>query len=230
MVGNVLKAVGDEIESERRRKDEEAAARKRSTPGVVLGDFREVGREVADESTPLVFVDPPYDRGSAGLYGEIAAFAARVLVDGGSMIAYCPHYLLPQVIGDMADHLTWFWLCCCQHAEKKARMTEYGIVVHWKPMAWLVKGGFRRDRQVFVDDLVSGGMDKSLHRWQQGVHDVIPFIEALSHRGDVIIDPCCGAGTTATAAKMIGRRWWTCDIDVGALTLAWKRIHDTTVQ
>ena len=35
--------------------------------GVVLGDFREVGQEIPDESVALVFTDPPYDRASLEL-------------------------------------------------------------------------------------------------------------------------------------------------------------------
>lgn len=42
--------------------------------------------------------------------------------------------------------------------------------------------------------------------------------------GDLVLDPTCGAGTTAYVAEQWGRRWITCDTSRVALTLAKQRL------
>ena len=45
-----------------------------------------------------------------------------------------------------------------------------------------------------------------------------------SNPGDLVLDPTCGSGTTATVAEQWGRRWITIDTSRGALALARARI------
>jgi adenine-specific DNA-methyltransferase len=42
--------------------------------------------------------------------------------------------------------------------------------------------------------------------------------------GDLVLDPTCGSGTTATVAEQSGRRWITCDTSRVAVTLAKQRL------
>ena len=42
--------------------------------------------------------------------------------------------------------------------------------------------------------------------------------------GDLVLDPTCGSGTTATVAEQWGRRWITVDTSRVALALACARI------
>ena len=42
--------------------------------------------------------------------------------------------------------------------------------------------------------------------------------------GDLVLDPTCGSGTTATVAERWGRRWITCDTSRVAITLAKQRL------
>lgn len=42
--------------------------------------------------------------------------------------------------------------------------------------------------------------------------------------GDLVLDPTCGAGTTAFVAEKWGRRWITCDTSRVAVTLAKQRL------
>ncbi len=46
--------------------------------------------------------------------------------------------------------------------------------------------------------------------------------------GDLVFDPTCGSGTTATMAEQWGRRWITCDTSRVALTLAKQRLMTAT--
>ena len=48
--------------------------------------------------------------------------------------------------------------------------------------------------------------------------------------GDLVIDPTCGAGTTAYVAEKLGRRWITCDTSRVALILAKSRLMASTFE
>lgn len=39
------------------------------------------------------------------------------------------------------------------------------------------------------------------------------FIQHFSKKGDLVVDPMCGAGTTLIESAIMGRRFWGCDID-----------------
>ena len=197
--------------------------------GVKLGDFRTVAERLSDGSVHLIFTDPPYGRKSLDLYEGLATVAARVLCEGGSMVTYFPQYLLPEVMARLSGRqFRYWWTLAVIHSGTRARMTEYGIIVGWKPLAWFVKGT-RGDKQTFIDDIVFSSQEKERHDWQQSVIEARHCIEALCPPGGLVFDPFCGGGTTAVAAKELGRRWLTCDVDTAAVHRARKRIHDTTV-
>lgn len=49
-------------------------------------------------------------------------------------------------------------------------------------------------------------------------------IASSSRRGDLVLDPFCGTGTTAAVAKRLGRRFITIDRDPGYVALARERV------
>lgn len=201
----------DEVDREKAR---ESLSSDMPRGGIVLhGDFRGVGREVKDASCTLIFTDPPYDRESLPLFGDLAEFADRILVDGGSLVTFCGQFAMDTVMANLSTRLRYFWTCCCLHTGGATVMREYGIKVLWKPMLWFVKGAFRYDREKMIEDLVESQQEKDYHPWQQSVIEAKHFIEALTSPGDLVCDPFAGGGTTAVAAKEMGRKYWTCEID-----------------
>ena len=56
------------------------------------------------------------------------------------------------------------------------------------------------------------------------------IIAASSNKGDLILDPFCGCGTTVEAARRLGRRW--CGIDISAFAIDLirdRRLQDRTI-
>ena len=226
-LGVVPKTVRRFVQKEKKkaaeqRKHEELSSRVDS--GVIHGDFREVGKAIADNSCTLIFTDPPYDRKSLPLFNSLGEFADRVLIDGGSLVTFCGQYVMDDVMRSLGEHLRYFWVCCCLHTGNTASMREYGIKVKWKPMLWFVKGEFRYDREVWVEDLVKSQQEKDHHPWQQSVLEANHFIKTLTRPGDLVCDPFCGGGTTALAAKDLKRKFWTCDVDARHVKVASGRL------
>ena len=75
------------------------------------------------------------------------------------------------------------------------------------------------------DTAIAGfsGEDK-LYIVQTGTKVIERCIQMTTDPGDLVLDPTCGSGTTATVAEQWGRRWITIDTSRVALALARARI------
>jgi len=218
----------DEEKSKKRDKESKAAkAKAKDIAGVHHGDFREIGKNVKDSSCALIFTDPPYDRKSLPMFDDLGAFAARVLVPGGSLITYLGQYSIPQVAESISRHLHFLWPICCLHGGDVARMNILAIRVHWKPMLWFINGTQRRDDKTFIDDLVQSTQEKSHHEWQQSSVEARYYIENLTDKNELVCDPFCGGGTTAYCAKALGRKFWTCEINEDSYHIAKDRLSES---
>jgi DNA methylase len=193
-----------------------------------LGDFTEIGHRVADNSVALVLTDPPYDRDSLHLYGAAADFAARVLLPGGSLIAYAPNYALPEAFENMTGTLRYWWTLALLYERPASLMVEFGIQVCYKPLLWFVKGG-RHDKQRIVKDVISGiagARQKTEHEWQQSVDAATALITLLTDKKDLVCDPMAGAATTLVAALASGRRAVGFEIKPETHRLALRRMAE----
>jgi 16S rRNA G966 N2-methylase RsmD len=193
---------------------------------VRLGDFRDILPTIPDGCVDLIFTDPPYDKKTVPLYEDMAREAARILRPGGSLICYLGQYATADVCRMMENHLKFFWPLCCHHEGPGQIMAFWGIRVKWKPMLWFVNGGNRFDTSAVVEDLIFSKKEKSAHPWQQSVTEARYYIERLTPEGGLVVDPFCGGGTTALAAKQSGRKWITCEIDEEYASIATQRIKE----
>src|SRR5271170_2243909 len=76
---------------------------------------------------------------------------------------------------------------------------------------------------VWTDTGGGAGQDK-IYVVQTGTRVISRCILMTTDPGDLVLDPTCGAGTTATVAEQWGRRWITIDTSRVALALARARI------
>jgi hypothetical protein len=171
------------------------------------GDFRTVLADIPDSSVDLIFTDPPYDKGCIEIYGEIAEFGARVLKPGGSLLAYCGQYALPQILVDMDQTLRYWWLCACVHdGGNHKSLSGVQAYVLWKPIVWFVKETNGATEFVY-DAILRPAPDKNAHDWQQALAEPLHYIEKLTPPNGLVVDPCVGGGTTALAARELKRRF-----------------------
>jgi ParB/RepB/Spo0J family partition protein len=187
------------------------------------GDFRTVAERIPDGSLSLIFTDPQYDRESLPVYGDLARIAAAKLGDGGSLITYLGQYQIGEVMALVRPHLRYWWTLAVIHTGQPARMSDFGVLVKWKPLLWFVKGR-RADERVFLDDAVMSSPEKDFHPWQQSTKEAAYYIEKLVPKGGLVFDPFCGGGTTAAACKQLGIACITCDTDEASIRLAKGRL------
>lgn len=196
--------------------------------GIHQGDFRVLGTMVGDETVDLIFTDPPYDEDSVKLYGDLAAFAARVLRPGGWCLAYTGQSFLPDVLQEMKAHLTYGWTFAVKIKECR-RIFKFKLNNNWKPIV----GFYKPPLQLWwinMPDMVNGEKEKSEHEWQQPEIHASHFMSYLSPEGGLICDPMTGSGTTCAAAKQLRRQWIGFESDRAAVDSArarLKRLEET---
>ena len=222
----VIKKKEKEEEKEKERKKKSNKFKSIKTPDqftLKTGDFRESTESIKDNSVDLIFTDPPYDKESIPLYGDVAEVASRILKPGGSLLAYAGHYALPQILADMEDHLRYWWMLCLKHSGNEARLPGKFVFVGYKPIVWFVKEK-RLNKTFIADHYISKPPDKKDHDWQQGTSEAKYYIDKLTEPGDLVVDPFLGSGTTLVAAKELNRKGWGCDIDEMNVNIAKERI------
>jgi site-specific DNA-methyltransferase (adenine-specific) len=64
-----------------------------------------------------------------------------------------------------------------------------------------------------------------LHPTQKAVAILCPFIEAFSPQDGLVLDPFCGSGSTAVAAKSLGRAYLGIELDPAFVAAARRRMR-----
>jgi|GEM_PF-1330107 len=210
-------------ESRESKRAEAALAAPKISDQIIIGDFRKRSDEIADGSVSLIFTDPPYDREASKMLPALGEFAAAKLCEGGSLILYVGQTQIPAALDALRPHLRYWWTIACLHAGRSTVMREYGINAGWKAVLWFVKGT-RHDNSIMVNDVMSGGEEKTHHDWQQSQSEAEYWIENLTAQSDLVCDPFLGGGTTAAAAKRLGRKWMGFEIDEATAKIASGRV------
>ncbi|WP_300268495.1 DNA methyltransferase [Microbacterium sp.] len=79
---------------------------------------------------------------------------------------------------------------------------------NWEPHPMGAKA-----KDVIEIPTTSNGMaEKTPHPTQKPEELLRKFVMASTNRGDLVIDPFSGSGTTAVVAEQLGRRWMACDL------------------
>jgi DNA modification methylase len=87
-----------------------------------------------------------------------------------------------------------------------------------------MKDGKPADDVWDIDKLNNSSKEKTGYPTQKPEALLVRIIEASSKKGDLVLDPFCGCGTTLSVAQRTGRRWMGIDISPTAVSLVAKRM------
>jgi len=158
------------------------------------GDFREVLTDIADASVDLIFTSPPSDQDSLPLWKDLSAFAVRVLKPGALLVASAEQRYLPQIMEALGTSLTYVWLGWARKRTPYSHVDELSIRSKGRPLLFYAKGAYTPETP--FDD-VPTGLDEAV---------VAYYVEILTERGDLVVDPFTGE-MTAVVAQRLGRRF-----------------------
>jgi tRNA G10 N-methylase Trm11 len=199
---------------------------------IITGDAKELAPAIPDESVDLVFTDPPYDELSLPLYEWLATESARALKPGRFCLAMCGGLHFNRIVAMMDKHLDFFWKyevyltgwatgCVWPRGN-----TDVHIVTRTKPLLAYSRG-WGLPRVSTVGMVRGSGEDKRFHAWGQDEITARYYIDCFSARGELVVDPLCGGGTSLAMAHQIGRHYLAFEIDPGVAERARERVRNT---
>lgn len=183
--------------------------------------------EIPDESIDAIITDPPYPREFIGLFDDLGALAARVLKPGGSLIALVGQSYLPQYIELLSRHLDYHWTIGAHLPGGQAvQLWAKEVNTFWKPALWFTKGKRQGQWQSDFIRTDTNNNDKSHHHWGQSEQLTAGLIERGSLRGDTVLDPFMGGGTTGVVCQGTGRKFIGVEVDETTAAAAIRRIAE----
>jgi len=76
----------------------------------------------------------------------------------------------------------------------------------------------------FIESPVCKGIERTKHKTQKPLKVCLPFIEISTNKGDIVLDPFMGSGSTAVAAKMLHRNYIGFELNPEFCEIAGQRI------
>lgn len=193
---------------------------------LIHGDFREVSKEIQDDSIDLIFTDPPYAKEFLYLWEALANLAVRVLKPGASLVTISAGYCLPEIIDLFREAgLNYNWFGYMRHAGPTAAVHNNHTFAFGKPILWFYKGARLIDTTKYVADFVESKLpDKSLQEWAQSPVEAEHYIQPLTFENQIVVDAFMGSGTTGIAAVKLNRQFIGIEIDEKRFEVAKARI------
>jgi len=205
---------------------------------IITGDCLEVMQEMPAESVQCVITDPPYlvhyqSRDGRSYQNDnpqdsswlAPAFAQvyRVLKPDSFCVSFYGFTKAEAFLAawrqagfDPIGHLVWV---------KPYASAEKFVRYHHEQAYLLAKGRPRRPRLRLPDVFEWEYTGNGLHPSQKPVMAILPLVMAYSEKGDIVLDPFSGSGTTAVAAKTLGRRYIGIELDPTYATKADERLR-----
>lgn len=190
---------------------------------LLLGDMRNRGQEIPNQSVSLIFTDPPYAEKWLALWSDLSKLAARVLKPNGMLIAYSGQMYLPEVMARLGECMSFWWLGTIIFSRGHTSIHRRLIKAGSKPVLFYVLHPFAPD--VWLEDTTQiKALQKDEHEWQQDRVPAIYYIGKLTKPGETVLDPFMGTGTTGIAARELGRSFIGIECDESAFALAQEHI------
>lgn len=223
------------------------------------GDCLEGMRQLPDGCVDLVVTDPPYRLTQRGTSGTMSGYWAsdltkkgmvfehndidisdylpelyRVLKDGTHCYIMCNNYNLPhffEVIGKSDFHFTRLLVW-----DKRNKICGRYYMAQTEFIFMLRKG---RDRQIndcgysdllSVPNIKTKGRDGNIHDSEKPVDLMCVLIGNSSNRGDIVLDPFMGSGTTAEACVRLKRDYIGWELDTKYHAYCENRLKNLIIQ
>lgn len=188
------------------------------------GDFREVCKDIPDNSVDIICTDPPYDHESLILYEDLAIVSQRLLKPQGVLLTYCGNLYIDTIHKMLSEHLQYVWTFAAMHGGGNATCHKVNIYQTWKPILFYMRT-FQKSHWKRFADKISGSRQKTHHKWEQCIDETKYFISALAPKENaVLLDPMMGAATNILSGLELGMTCIGIDCDPTAYATSQARI------
>jgi DNA modification methylase len=214
-----------------------------------LGDCLEVMKQIPDKSVDLVLTDPPYNiarennfstMGRAGIdFGEwdkgFDLFSyidqvSRILKKDGSFVVFNAW----RNLGSIANYaekqgFNTKDMIRLEKSNPMPRNRDRRYIADYECAIWFVKKGakwtFNRQDSKYQRPKFVAGIESGLHPTQKNLGLMQELLKIHSNKGDTVIDPFMGSGTTGVACKNLNRKFIGIEQDPSYFEIAKGRIN-----
>ncbi len=187
-------------------------------------EISNLAKYVDEHSVDLILTDPPYAEKHLPLFSALGEFAKYALKPTGALVSYMGNYHAPKAANRIMEHVPYYWQMIVMHREKPTAHDK-GLLIDHKPVGIFGEPGERMEGRAEPSIIGGGGGDKEHHDWGQPIDEAVHFIEMLTEPGELVVDPFVGGGTTAAAAKRLGRRCIAAEKDFDTYQDALERVQ-----
>ena len=205
---------------------------------IIPGDCVKLMREMPAGSIDFIATDPPYLVNYTDREGRSIANDNR---DEWLMPAVQQMYRVLKYNSFLVSFYGWNTVDRFFAAWKAAGFHPVGHIVWVKPyhsntgfvrysheQAYLLAKGVPDTPPIILRDVLEWHYSgNGLHPTQKPVMAMLPVLLAFSRMRDIVLDPFAGSGTTAVAAKQLGRRFIGIEIDPIIAQQADERVKQT---
>jgi adenine-specific DNA-methyltransferase len=203
---------------------------------ILLGDCVRVMGQMPEESVDCIVTDPPYICRFQSRDGRTVANDDR---DDWLVPAFTQMYRVLKPDRFCVSFYGWHRVDAFFAAWKAAGFTPVGHLVFVKRYAskeryvayshesayLLAKGNPKTPHVMLRDVLEWRYTGNERHPTEKPLMTMKLLVEAFSQPGDIVLDPFVGSGTTAVAAKHLGRRYIGIDIEPVYAQQAQERVR-----
>ncbi len=109
--------------------------------------------------------------------------------------------------------------------DEKGRQYQRNIKLGKEYRYYLDKGTLPNDWWADIQAINPAARERTGYPTQKPLTLLERIIKAASNKGDIVLDPFCGCGTTIISAQKLGRKWIGIDISPTACKLIKKRLQ-----
>ena len=192
---------------------------------VILGDARELIKDVEPESIDLIFTDPPYLKKYLPLYKWVGKEAARVLKPDGFLMAYCGGCWKNITMRMLDQELDFYWDFTQYMPGQNSIIWHKKIIAKNKNiLCYRKKGSGALPRCNVLGAWQGGCKDKRFHFWGQDEQTARYYIDCFSSPKEIILEPFTGGGTTPFVCKKLKRYCLAFEIEQDAFKQTVERL------
>lgn len=207
---------------------------------VILGDCAEILKEFPDGSIDFVATDPPY---LVEWQSHRRKEKWEVIENDKESDWILPIFLeLYRVMKPNSLCLTFYGWPEADKFVAAFKESGFGLKSHivWVKsnigLGWftrgqheqsylLAKGTPEKPENAISDVIYATGTGNELHPTQKPISLMAKIIQTYTKKGDIVLDPFCGSGSTLQAAKQLGRDYIGIEISEAFYTTAKERVE-----